>query len=265
MTRIPVVLTVAGLDPSGGAGVIADALRIAREGAHPLAVVSALTVQDTRGVAAVEPVNPRVFEKQLRALFSDIKIRAVKIGLLPSARHVAILTRAIPKNTIVVLDPVLVSSSGARFANAATVEMLRSALLPRAALVTPNLDELRELTGMPAGSLGARRAADSLDERRAAARELLHLGVRAVLAKGGHAKGARVTDLLITARGEWRFAGTREPQSAHGTGCALASSIAARLALGEALPSATGAAIRRLRLDLRRRWAPGHGRPILGL
>jgi hydroxymethylpyrimidine/phosphomethylpyrimidine kinase len=247
---------VAGLDPTGGAGAAADALRIAREGAHPLVVVSALTVQDTRGVRRVRAVDPQLFAEQLAALARDARIAAAKSGLLPSAAHVAALARALPKNTPLVVDPVLASSGGFPFLDARGIAALRRALLPRAALVTPNLPELARLSLLPTNTPA---------EIAAAARRLLALGARAVLVKGGHASGAAVTDWLFDGRGAVAFRARRLRADAHGTGCALAAVLAARLALGDGLRAAAAAAVRRVRADLAHARRLGRGRPILGL
>lgn len=252
----PAVLTVAGLDPTAGAGAAADALRIAREGAHPLVVVSALTVQDTRGVGAVRPVDATVVRAQIAALAADLPIAAAKTGLLPAAPHVRAVARALPERVPLVVDPVLASSGGVRFLDRRGVGALLHMLIPRALLVTPNLPELAALTGRPVGSL---------EDRVAAARWLLAHGCGAVLVKGGHAPGPGVIDLLVGRASVHVFRSRRLRRSAHGTGCALAAVLAARLALGDGLHDAVARSLARVRVDLARAVSPGRGRPLLGL
>jgi len=254
------VLTIAGLDPTSGAGGVADALRIAAEGAHPLVVISALTTQTTRGVSSMAAVDPQLCARQIAALARDTRIAAVKTGLLPSAAHVravaAAHASAFPKNTPLVVDPVLASSGGFRFLDARGIAALKRELFPRATVVTPNLPELARLTGLPT---------NTRDQIEAAARALLALGSRAVLAKGGHGEDARhVTDRLIDRAGMIEFRARRVPIEAHGTGCALSAILAARLALGDSIREAAAAAIRRVRSGLRRARRLGGGAPILG-
>ena len=252
------VLTIAGLDPTSGAGGVADALRIEREGAHPLVVLSALTTQNTRGVSAMEPVDPKRFAAQIAALARDVRIAAVKTGLLPSAAHVSAVAaahaRAFPKNTPLVVDPVLASSGGFRFLDDRGIAALKRELIPRATVVTPNLPELARLTGLPT---------NTPEEIEAAARALLALGARAVLAKGGHGDGHYVTDRLIDRAGMIEFRARRVPIAAHGTGCALSAILAARLALGDSIREAAAIATRRVRGAIRRARRLGEGAPIL--
>jgi hydroxymethylpyrimidine/phosphomethylpyrimidine kinase len=248
-------LTVAGLDPSGGAGITADVLRFAREGVHPLAVVSALTTQDTRGVRRVDPVEPRLVRRQIRTLADDLPVGAAKTGLLPSAAHVDAVADALPPGVALVVDPVLASSGGYRFLDARGVRRLKSRLLPRATLVTPNLGEAEELTGLPVRSL---------EERKRAAEAIRRLGARAVLIKGGHGREDPVVDLLLDERGFVPMRARRRRGSVHGTGCALSASIAALLARGLTLREAVAGARRRLARDLAGARRLGAGRPLLG-
>ncbi len=254
--RRPVALTVAGLDPGGGAGIVADSLRLAREGVHPLAVASALTVQDSRAVQRVQAVEVRLFRAQIRALFDDFPVRAVKTGLLPSAAHVDAVAECVPERVSLVVDPVLASSGGVVFLDRRGRRRLVEALFPRATLVTPNLPEARALVG----SIEA-----DLRSLRGAAEALRALGPRAALLKGGHGEGPVVVDVLASAAGLRVFRAKRVPVTAHGTGCALSAAIAARLARGDSLVDAVGRGIARVRADLRAAVRLGRGRPTLGL
>ncbi|MBI3817299.1 MAG: bifunctional hydroxymethylpyrimidine kinase/phosphomethylpyrimidine kinase [Planctomycetes bacterium] len=254
--QIATALTIAGLDPTGGAGITADALRFAREGVHPLSVATAVTTQTTRGVSRAAPVPVVELRAQLRALFSDIHILSVKTGLIPSAAHVRAIVDAIPARVPIVVDPVVASSGGYAFVDAAGARAIGKLLIPRAALVTPNLDEAELLSGVCSHSReGAARAG----------KLILQMGAGAVLIKGGHGDGAFVEDLLVTRRGVRVFRSRRIAGSAHGTGCALSAVIAARLALGDDLETAIAKARSRVRADLRAAFALGRGRPTLGL
>lgn len=252
---VPAVLVAGGLDPTSGAGVVADALRVHRAGAHPLVVLTASTVQDTRGVGRVHPVAAPHFREQLEGLLEDVRPAAVKTGLLPTAVHVETLAARIPRGCPLVVDPVLASSGGYLFSGPDARRALARLLVPRATLLTPNLPELGELTELPV---------DTAAGRRRAALALLRLGAGAVLVKGGHGGGARATDVLYTRRGARAFSASRLPGDVHGTGCALAASIAARLALGDDLEAAVRFARAAVRRGIRRAWRLGRGRRLLG-
>jgi hydroxymethylpyrimidine/phosphomethylpyrimidine kinase len=233
------VLTIAGSDPSGGAGLLADAATICAFGCHAQGVVTALTVQDSRGVHAVLPVDAAHVGAQLRALLADGPPAAAKTGMLPTAAVVEAVAAAWRAQAAVplVVDPVIAASSGPRLADAGAVAALLGALLPLAALVTPNAPEARELTGL---------TVRDTEGAVAAARALVARGARAVLVKGGHLEGDEVTDVLVVAGRPDAVAFTRR-RVAHvrrvrGTGCALSAAIAARLALGDALDAAVAAA-----------------------
>jgi hydroxymethylpyrimidine/phosphomethylpyrimidine kinase len=260
----PPVLAVAGLDPSGGAGAVADALWIARAGAHPLVVVSCWTVQDTRGVRGVGPVPIRVFERQLDLLFGDVGAPVVKTGLLPTAAHVRALAKRLPRRSPLVVDPVLASSGGVELMDRRARRELLTRLAPRATLLTPNLPELEALTGVKtAGGVDAPHAEAVHSEVLRAAEALLDLGAGAVLVKGGHGRGARVVDVLYTRDAVRAYRGARLPGSVHGTGCALASTVAARLACGDPLTTAVRRGIDTVRRGIRGAWRLGRGRPLL--
>jgi hydroxymethylpyrimidine/phosphomethylpyrimidine kinase len=240
--RVPRLLTIAGSDSGGGAGIQADLKTFAAHGGYGMSVIAALTAQNTREVRAVHEVPAAIVAAQIDAVLEDIGVDAVKIGMLASAgiiRAVADRLRVHLKGTGVpiVLDPVMIAKSGARLLREDAVEALKAELLPLATLVTPNLPELETLTGLPAGNKG------NEEERLRAARALAALGP-AVLAKGGHAEGEEVVDLLLEGDRVHRFAHPRlRTASTHGTGCTLSSAIAARLGAGEELPRAVEGAI----------------------
>jgi hydroxymethylpyrimidine/phosphomethylpyrimidine kinase len=230
----PVVLTIAGFDPSSGAGVTADIKTIAAHGCYGVGCVTALTVQSTAGVRRVEPVAADLVDQTLEELAGDVEIAAVHIGMLASgrvARAVAeFLTRR--KQANVVLDPILRSSSGADLVDTTGARLLVEKLIPLAAVVTPNVDEASALTGLAVGNP---------EQMRAAAHKLHDLGAKAVVITGGHLDKA--IDLLsfTTNRGieQETFKSARlRSNSTHGTGCAFATSVACHLALGRGLPEA---------------------------
>jgi len=228
----PVVLTIAGFDPSSGAGVTADIKTIAAHGCYGVSCITALTVQSTAGVRRVELISPELVTETLDELASDVPIAAMHIGMLgagPVVRAVAkFLEQQATRN--VVLDPILKSSSGADLLDRDGARLLRERLIPLASVVTPNLDEASALTGL---------AVENLEQMRAAARKLHDLGSPAVVITGGHLQQA--IDLLsfMSERGidQEVFKSARlRSNSTHGTGCAFASSLACHLALGRGLP-----------------------------
>ncbi len=235
----PVVLTIAGFDPSSGAGITADIKTIAAHACYGVSCITALTVQSTQGVRRVEGVEPKIIAETLRELVSDVAVDAVHIGMLGNAQVVAVvadfLGQAFPGKARlphVVLDPILKSSSGADLLNAAGTRLLIERLVPLAELVTPNLDEASVLTGV---------AVTNLDQMREAAARLHSLGAANVVVTGGHLEKA--TDLLsfATARGtqqEVFKADRQRSNSTHGTGCAFATAVACHLAYGRGLPEA---------------------------
>jgi hydroxymethylpyrimidine/phosphomethylpyrimidine kinase len=230
----PVVLTIAGFDPSSGAGVTADIKTIAAHGCYGVACITALTVQSTSAVRRVEPVEPKLIVDTLDELAADVDIAAVHIGMLGSgkvARAVGefLVTRQPPN---VVLDPILRSSSGAELLDSTGIKMLREELIPMATVITPNVEESSALTGIPVASL---------DQMKASARRFHEMGASAVVVTGGHLEKA--TDLLsfATKRGieQEVFKSVRlRSNSTHGTGCAFATSVACHLAMGRGLPEA---------------------------
>jgi len=252
--RDPVtVLSIAGFDTGGGAGIPADLLTFAAHGVHGAAAIVAVTAQNTRRVAAIEPLSPRFLSRQLDAVFSDFAPRAVKIGMLYDAARIRAVAGALKrwKARPVVLDPVLVSKSGARLLSRSGVVELKRRLLPLCDLVTPNLPEAEALAGL--------KIRDELD-RRLAAGILADLGARAVLIKDGHGRGREVRDLLFDGEAFTVFAAPRlKTRATHGTGCTLSSAIAANLALGRPLALAVERAIAYLRAGLERGKFPGAG------
>jgi hydroxymethylpyrimidine/phosphomethylpyrimidine kinase len=231
----PPVLTVAGSDSGGGAGIQADLKTMLALGVHGMSVLTAVTAQNSLGVQGVGELPAEAVRRQFRSVADDIGVAAVKTGMLGTpalVRAVAVLLGTV--TAPVVVDPVGVTKHGDALLPPDAVEAVRRDLLPRATVVTPNLPEVRQLTGLD--------VAGEADMRRAAA-ELLALGPRWVLVKGGHLPGGEATDLLTDGRAEhWLRAPRLDNRHTHGTGCTLASAIAARLALGDDVPAAVTAA-----------------------
>lgn len=233
MKIYPSALTIAGSDPSGGAGLQADIKTMSALGVYAASAVTALTVQNTRGVTATMAVPPQMVRDQVEAVLSDIRPMAVKIGMLGDAATARAVADSLEGyGEPIVIDPVMVSTSGHSLANAEAVEVMRQRLMPRAILVTPNLPEAEVLAGMTIKSEA---------DMEAAARRILEGGAKAVLVKGGHNKGTQKRDLLLQ-QGEqrtiWYQAPTIVTKNTHGTGCTLSSAIAALLALGLSLDEA---------------------------
>ncbi|MGQ0547537.1 MAG: bifunctional hydroxymethylpyrimidine kinase/phosphomethylpyrimidine kinase [Betaproteobacteria bacterium] len=213
---LPVVLTFAASDPTGGAGLQADVLTIGALGCHPLSVLTGFTVQDTHGVSRLRALDAAAVEEQARRLLDDIAVDAFKVGVLASAENARAVAGIVAQRPQVplVLDPVLASGRGEELAGAAVIEALARALVPHATVVTPNSVEAKRLGGP---------------------QRLLALGCKFVLVTGTHEAGAEVVNVLYDARGvvredRWR----RLPGEYHGSGCTLASAIAASLASGRA-------------------------------
>ena len=233
----PRVLSIAGSDCSGGAGVQADLKTFAALGCYGMSAITALTAQNTQGVQGIHAVPPAFLAAQIDAVLQDVGADAVKIGMLHAPEVVAVVAAAIDRYALqrVVLDPVMVSATGARLIDPPAVEALLRLLCARVQLLTPNLDEAALVLGRPVASL-----ADMLP----AAQALLDLGVPAVLLKGGHLTGAQVHDVLLQAGCAPVY--LQHPRVAtgnlHGAGCTLSSAIAAQLALGLNLVQAVTAA-----------------------
>jgi hydroxymethylpyrimidine/phosphomethylpyrimidine kinase len=230
---VPVALTIAGSDSSGGAGIQADLKTFAAFGVYGASVITALTAQNTQGVRGVHPVPPAFVTAQCDAVFDDLDVKAVKIGMVAQPATIeaiaSVLSRWKPNH--VVLDPVMVATSGDRLLSADAVTRLRDQLIPLASLITPNLPEAAALLGEPGAADEAAIASQG--------KRLLALGARAVLVKGGHGKGSESVDYLFTGDIVTAFPAPRiATENTHGTGCSLSSAIAAGLAKGEPLEMA---------------------------
>ena len=236
-TRYARVLSIAGSDSGGAAGIQADLKTFAALGCYGMTAITALTAQNTVGVQGIHPVPAAFLKAQLQSVIEDIGVDAVKIGMLHASEIVEVVAWAIDHYRLmnVVLDPVMVATSGDRLIASDTVEVLVRELFPRAALITPNLDEAALLLQQPITD------AQELD---AAAQALLAMGAQAVLLKGGHLPGDALVDvLLLPGQPLLRMGSARIPsRNVHGTGCTLSSAIAAHLALGQGLADAVQAA-----------------------
>jgi hydroxymethylpyrimidine/phosphomethylpyrimidine kinase len=248
---MPAALTIAGSDPGGGAGIQADLKTFAAHGVFGLSAVTALTVQNTMGVREVWPIPARLVGAQIDAVVEDFGPAATKIGMLATAEGVEAAASAIGRHGLhnVVLDTVLLSTSGASLLARDGVDRLRETLLPLATVVTANVPEAAALTGVAISSVA--------DMRRAAA-ALRALGARAVIVKGGHLDGPPI-DVLDDGTAVIELTGERvESSNTHGTGCTFASAIAARLASGDSLEAAARSAKAYVTRAIRQ--APGLGR-----
>jgi hydroxymethylpyrimidine/phosphomethylpyrimidine kinase len=228
-----IAVTIAGSDSSGGAGIQADLKTFAALGVYGASVITALTAQNTRGVRAIHDVPPDFIRAQIDAVFSDLDVGAVKIGMLSQAATIEAVAQGLAAHHAknIVLDPVMVATSGDRLLVPEAVEALRKLVIPRALVVTPNLPEAAALTGAS--------VARNEREMEVQARELLALGARNVLIKGGHGSGDQSLDLLIGQGEVVRLSARRIATSnLHGTGCTLSSAIAAGLAKGLDLSAA---------------------------
>jgi hydroxymethylpyrimidine/phosphomethylpyrimidine kinase len=229
----PIALTIAGSDSSGGAGIQADLKSFAALGVYGASVITALTAQNTRGVTGIHQVPADFVTAQIDAVFGDLAVGAVKIGMVAQLATIdaiaAGLARWRPKH--VVLDPVMVATSGDRLLAADAVDALRKKLTPRASLITPNLPEAAALLDEPVAASAA--------EIEGQGRRLLAMGCPAVLIKGGHGQGSESTDYLVTASRVIALSAPRvATRNTHGTGCSLSSAIAAGLAKGEDMETA---------------------------
>ena len=257
----PAVLTVAGFDPSSGAGITADLKVFAAHGLHGLAALTALTVQSTEGVRRMEPVDGGLLRETLECLAEDIPVAGVKIGMLATGKNVRVVaeflrTAGMPRGRVV-LDPVIRSSSGKALLEAHGVEALREELLPQVGWVTPNLAELEVLSGVKAGNAdavaeGARRLAEAVRQK---GNDELN-----VVVTGGHAE--KPNDFLRTAAGEERwFAGEwLETRATHGTGCSFASALLCRVVMGDGPAEAVAAAKQYVREAMEAAYPVGKGK-----
>lgn len=245
----PVVMIIAGNDPSGGAGITADVQAVSRLGCHPAPVITALTVQDTRDAYRVVATDPDLVVEQAAAVLADMKVSAVKIGLLPTAKIARAVARLLGREGAlpIVLDPVLMASGGAALAPDPIVETLLECLAPLATVVTPNAYEIRRLAG-------------EAGDRDTRARKLLETGCRYVLVKGADEDTPGVENALYGSNSfeevyRWR----RLENSYHGSGCTLAAALAALLASGRSMPVAVAEAQRYTWDCLAKGFRPGQG------
>ena len=232
-SRIPNVLTVAGSDPSGGAGIQADLKTFSARRCYGMAAITALTAQNTRGVSGVHLVPPAFVQQQLAAIFADVRVDAVKIGMIATADIALAVADALEAQSPVptVLDPVMIAKGGAALLLDDAIDAVRVRLVPRATVITPNLPEAARLLDVP--------VATTREEMVAQANALLALGPAAVLLKGGHLEGGECPDCLVTAQAVHWFESPRvQTTHTHGTGCTLAAAITAELAHGASLPEA---------------------------
>ncbi len=227
------VLIVAGSDSGGGAGIQADIKTVSMLDAYAASAITALTAQNTEGVFGVLPVPPEFVRQQIEVVLDDIGADAIKTGMLHDAPVIEAIAAVLQQRAAavpLVVDPVMAAKGGARLIDPSAVEALKRLLIARAEIVTPNLPEAEILCGTTIGSV---------TEMRTSGRALLALGCRAVLMKGGHLPGSTVTDALVSAAGVRIWEGPRiETRHTHGTGCTLASAIAAGLAQGQDIESA---------------------------
>ncbi|WP_221394058.1 bifunctional hydroxymethylpyrimidine kinase/phosphomethylpyrimidine kinase [Dyadobacter sp. NIV53] len=233
MQRYPTVLTIAGSDSGGGAGIQADLKTIGALGAYGTSAITALTAQNTQGVRAIHTVPPDFLREQLEAVFEDIVIDAVKIGMVNEIKTAQIIAEILDRFQpgFVVFDPVMVSTSGAKLIRDETIDILWTDLFSRADLITPNLDEAQILIG---------RTISSLETMKQAAEDMVRRGCKGVLLKGGHLTGPVLYDVFARAGEKTLIYETAhiDSNNIHGTGCTLSSAIATFIARGNALPEA---------------------------
>jgi hydroxymethylpyrimidine/phosphomethylpyrimidine kinase len=233
----PIALTIAGSDSGGGAGIQADLKTFSALGVYGASVITALTAQNTKGVSAIHDVPADFIAAQIDAVFSDLAVAAVKIGMVSQRAAIETIAAGLERwrQSKVVLDPVMIAASGDRLLAPDAVDVLKRVLIPRALVITPNLPEAAALLDAP--------IAESEAEMCVQGERLLALGPKAVLVKGGHAEGAESVDLLIEPSAITRLAADRiATRNTHGTGCTLSSAIAAGLAKGLSLAEAVRAA-----------------------
>lgn len=236
--KTPIAVTIAGSDSGGGAGIQADLKSFSALGVYGATVITALTAQNTLGVQGIHDVPPKFIAQQMDSVFSDLAVDAVKIGMLSRPSVIDAVAAGLERHGVrqVVLDPVMVATSGDRLIAADAVDALRRILIPRATLITPNLPEAAALLDTQ------EIAADEAAMRRQG-EALLGSGARAVLMKGGHQGGETSVDLLVESSGVTRFEAPRvQTRNTHGTGCSLSAAIAAGLAKGQTLHEAVEAA-----------------------
>lgn len=257
MSTLPRVLIIAGSDSGGGAGIQGDTKTVTCMGGYASSAITALTAQNTQGVFGVHPVPVAFITQQIALVLSDIGADAIKTGMLHTAEVIEAVADAIASHPApLVLDPVMIAKGGSPLLEASALDALRTCLIPRATLLTPNLPEAALLTG---------RHIATLSDMHAAASDLLGLGAKAVLLKGGHLQGDSLSDLLITPSGIVPFTSTRiATRHTHGTGCTLASALATCLGAGMALERAVEKARAYVRSAIAAAPALGSGHGPLG-
>jgi hydroxymethylpyrimidine/phosphomethylpyrimidine kinase len=248
--RLAVCLTIAGSDSGGGAGIQADLKTFAALDVHGTSAITALTAQNTQGVTAVHPVPAKHLRAELDAVFDDFNIVAAKTGMLGDARTVRCVAHELARRQPrwLVVDPVMIATSGARLLDKNAVRVLIEMLIPLADVLTPNLPETEALTG-----IAIRNTRDG--ER--AAEKLRAFGAQAVLLKGGHGRGREIVDRWFDARGGFEIRNRRLPFDAHGTGCTLSAALAAELARGRTPRIAARRAVAFVQRALKHAYAPG--------
>ncbi len=251
-SSLPVVLSIAGFDPSSGAGIVADLKTFAAHGCYGVAAITALTIQNTQGVAALYPTEAAVLKDTIAALLADGHVKAIKVGMLATRANAEVVGEILESNPQLpsVLDPVFRSTSGRELADPACQEYLREHLIKRASVITPNLLEASALTGL---------RVENQEAMKAAARKLVEMGARAVVVTGGHLDKA--IDVLFDGSAPEVFVGDRvKPDNTHGTGCTFSSAIAANLALGRQLRDAVVLAKAYVTEAIRKAYIVGPGR-----
>lgn len=247
-------LTIAGSDSGGGAGIQADLKTFAAFGVYGTSVVTAVTAQNTREVRAIHPVPPHIIAAQIDAVLGDVDVSAIKIGMLGGVDAIEAVVAGLDQHAgrPLVLDPVMIATTGARLLAEDALDALISLLIPRASLVTPNLIEAAALLGEP--------VADDQVSMARQGRDILRMGAAAVLVKGGHAAGPESVDILVQDGLTTRFSRPRvRVTRTHGTGCTLSSAIAAGIALGRPLSDAVSAAKLHVTERLANHDDQGHG------
>lgn len=231
--RYPTALTIAGSDSSGGAGIQADLKTFSALGVYGMSAITSITAQNTQGVRGIQAISPEILQSQLEAVFEDSMIDAVKTGMLHNREAVEVivdtLDRFSPRHLVV--DPVMISTSGSKLIEDNAIEAVINLLFTRSSVITPNIDEAEFLTGY---------SIRSVKEMERGARKLIDMGCNAVLMKGGHLEGTEMIDMLfISGEKPFRFcSGKIQTNNTHGTGCTFSSAIASFLALGFKLPEA---------------------------
>jgi hydroxymethylpyrimidine/phosphomethylpyrimidine kinase len=250
--RPPVVLTIAGFDPSGGAGIAADLKTFAANGCYGVAAITALTVQNTRGVSRLSAVDPSLVKDSIESVLADGQVKAIKIGMLANRANAEVVCTILETQADVpaVLDPVWRSAGGMRLMDAAGFEFLRRHMLARVTAITPNLDEAGALTDSKV---------ENVEEMKRAARQIVQMGARAVVVTGGHLDKA--IDVYFDGTELETFVGERvKPDNTHGTGCTFSSAIAANLALGRQLRDAVMLAKAYVAESIKKAYPIGPGR-----